>query len=109
MSSYAESSPNAMLEAMAMGKPVVATNVGGVPELVEEGQTGFLVPPRDPKAIADRVLYLCRESARRLHMGQAARLRVESNFTVQEVAARLEDIYVGSLRKRCGSVRTQRR
>jgi glycosyltransferase involved in cell wall biosynthesis len=107
MSSYTESSPNAILEAMTMGKPVVATNVGGVPELVEEGHTGFLVPPRDPKAIADRVLYLCRDSARRLQMGRAARLRVESNFTVQEVTARLEGIYAGSLRERCGSAPIQ--
>ena len=103
MSSYTESFPNAILEAMAMGKPVVATNVGGIPELIEEGQTGFLVPPRDPKAIADRVLSLCRDSARRLQMGRAARARVESNFTVQAVTARLEGIYARSLRERFGS------
>jgi glycosyltransferase involved in cell wall biosynthesis len=103
MSSYSESLPNAILEAMAMGKPVVATNVGGVPELVEEGETGFLVPPRDPKAIADRVLSLCRDSARRLQMGRAARARVESTFAVQNVTARLEGIYVRSLRERFGS------
>jgi glycosyltransferase involved in cell wall biosynthesis len=100
MSSYTESSPNAILEAMAMGKPIVATNVGGIPEVVEEGQTGFLVPPKDPKAIADRVLSLCRDSARRLQMGRAARARVEDNFTVQSVSGRLEAIYVRSLRER---------
>ena len=100
LSSYTESFPNAILEAMAMGKPVVATNVGGIPELVEEGQTGFLVPPRDPKAIADRVLSLCRDSARRLQMGRAARAHVENNFTVQAVTARLEGIYIRSLRER---------
>jgi L-malate glycosyltransferase len=98
--SYTESFPNAILEAMAMGKPVVATNVGGIPELVEEGQTGFLVPPRDPKAIADRVLSLCRDSARRLQMGRAAHAQVESNFTVQAVTTKLEGIYARSLRER---------
>jgi glycosyltransferase involved in cell wall biosynthesis len=103
MSSYTESFPNAILEAMAMGKPVVATNVGGIPELVEEGETGLLVPPRDPKAIADRVLSLCQDSPRRLQMGRAARARVESHFTVQDVTARLEDIYVRSLREHFGS------
>jgi glycosyltransferase involved in cell wall biosynthesis len=72
--------------------------------LVEEGETGFLVPPRDSKAIADRVLYLCGDSARRLQMGRAARMRVESDFTVQEVTARLEGIYAGTLGERCGSV-----
>jgi glycosyltransferase involved in cell wall biosynthesis len=103
LSSYTESFPNAILEAMTMGKPVVATNVGGIPELVEEGQTGLLVPPRDPKAIADCVLSLCRDSARRVQMGRAARVRVESNFTVQAVTAQLEGIYVRSLRERFGS------
>jgi L-malate glycosyltransferase len=104
MSSYTESFPNALLEAMAMGKPVVATNVGGIPELVEEGQTGFLVPPRDPEAIADRVLCLCRDSARRLQMGRAARARVESTFTVERVTAGLEGIYARSLPERFRSL-----
>jgi len=108
MTSYTESFPNAILEAMAMGKPVVATNVGGIPELVEEGQTGFLVSPRDPEAIADRVLSLSRDSARRQQMGRAARARVESNFTVQAVIARLEGIYVRLLRERLGSARIRR-
>ncbi len=100
MTSYTESFPNAILEAMALGKPVVATNVGGIPELVEEGKTGFLVPPKDPKAIADRVSYLCRNSVRRLQMGRAARMRVESDFAVQGITARLENIYAWSLRER---------
>ena len=84
--------------------PVTATNVGGIPELVEEGETGFLVLPRDPMAIADRALSLCRDSARRLRMGQAARACVESNFTVQNVTAKLEAIYDRSLRELFGWV-----
>ena len=103
MTSYTESFPNAILEAMAMGKPVVATNVGGIPEVVAQGQTGFLVAPRDPKAIADRVLSLCQDSTRRHEMGKAARARVENNFTVQAITAKLEDIYVRSLREHFGS------
>jgi glycosyltransferase involved in cell wall biosynthesis len=103
MTSYTESFPNAILEAMAVGKPVVATNVGGIPEVVEEGQTGFLVSPRDPKALADRVISLCRDSARRLQMGRAARARVENNYTVQAVATKLEEIYARSLRERFGT------
>jgi glycosyltransferase involved in cell wall biosynthesis len=103
MSSYSESFPNAILEAMAAGKPVVATNVGGIPEVVEEGQTGFLVPARDPEAMSDRILLLCRDSVLRLQMGRVARARVESNFTVQAVTAKLEGIYVRALRERIGS------
>ena len=102
MTSYTESFPNAILEAMAMGKPVVATNVGGIPEVVEEGQTGFLVSPRDPKAIADVVLSLCRDSALRMQMGRAAHVRVQGNFTVRAVSHRLEGIYIRSLREHCG-------
>jgi len=97
MTSYTESFPNAILEAMAMAKPVVATRVGGVPELVEEGKTGFLVPPRDPEAVANRVLHLCRDDAQRLRMGRAARARVEREFTVQQISAKLQRIYARSL------------
>jgi glycosyltransferase involved in cell wall biosynthesis len=103
MSSSTESFPNAILEAMAVGRPVVATNVGGIPELVEEGQTGFLVPVRDPTAIADRVLCLYRDSDRRQRMGRAARARVESNFTVEDIVARLDGIYSSFLRERFDS------
>jgi len=101
LSSYTESFPNAILEAMAMGKPVVATNVGGVSELVWEGQTGYLVPPKDPEAIAERVLGLCQDPARRLQMGKSARLRVESEFSVSELIKRLERFYTQSLDERC--------
>jgi glycosyltransferase involved in cell wall biosynthesis len=103
MSSASESFPNAILEAMAAGKPVVATDVGGIPELVEDGQTGFLVPPKDTVAIAHFVLELCRNSARRQEMGRAARSQVESNFTVESVVARLEEIYSSFVRKHIGS------
>ncbi len=104
MSSYTESFPNAILEAMAMGVPVIATHVGGIPEIVDEGQTGFLVPPKDPKAITDRILDLCQNSSQRLRMGRAARKRVEDEFTVQEITGKLESIYVKLLRERCGAI-----
>ena len=104
MSSYTESFPNAILEAMAMGVPVIATHVGGIPEIVDEGQTGFLVPPKDPQAISDRILDLCQNSSQRLRMGRAAHKRVEDEFTVQEVTGKLESIYAKLLRERCGAI-----
>jgi L-malate glycosyltransferase len=103
MCSQTESFPNAILEAMAMRKAVVATNVGGIPELVQEGMTGFLVPPSDPEAIANHVLSLCQDAAQREQMGQTARKRVEDNFTVENVVARLESIYSRFLREHSGA------
>lgn len=75
------------IEAMACGKPVVSTNVGGTRETVQEGETGFLVAPRQPEAMAERVLTLLRDKALRARMGQAARQHVFTNFA-QEATAR---------------------
>jgi glycosyltransferase involved in cell wall biosynthesis len=105
MCSSSESFPNAILEAMALGVPVVATAVGGMPELVMEGRTGFLVPPKDAEAVAKRILYLCRHPHRRLQMGLSAHRRVENDFTVQQVVKTLESIYARALL--AGSMRPQ--
>jgi phosphatidylinositol alpha-1,6-mannosyltransferase len=85
-----ENFPNACLEAMATGVPVVAGAVGGVPEMVKDGETGFLVDPKDPRAIADVVLRLLRDPALRASMGTAGRARAERELD-HERAAR--DIY----------------
>lgn len=68
-----EGLPSSILEAMASAKPVVATDVGEVPTLVEDGQTGFLVPARDPVALADRLGLLLRDRSLAARMGAAAR------------------------------------
>ncbi len=91
--SYTESFPNAILEAMAMGRPVVATNVGGTPELVEEGKTGYLVPVGDAEAMADRIFELLRDPSLRRGMGQAGSDRVKREFTAERVKQKLEDLY----------------
>lgn len=91
--SRSESFPNVILEAMALGLPVVATNVGGVPELVENGASGCLVPPGDPAAIAQRLLELFRNSEMRRGMGEAGRLRVEREFTPLHMRQKLEHLY----------------
>jgi glycosyltransferase involved in cell wall biosynthesis len=79
--SWAEGLPVAVLEAMACGLPVVATHVGGTPDLVQDGTSGLLVSPRDPSALAGALETLAKDRSRRLSYGRAARLRVESAFS----------------------------
>ena len=84
LSSYTvECFPIALLEAMAAGRPAVCTAVGGVPEMIEEPTTGYLVPPRDPDALADRLVHILSDSELAHQMGQAARARVETLFSLR--------------------------
>lgn len=91
--SLTESFPNALLEAMSMSLPVVATTVGGVPELVEPGRTGYLVPPRRSELLADRIAFLLERPDLRAAMGRAARTRVEAQFDIRQAVKRFEDLY----------------
>jgi glycosyltransferase involved in cell wall biosynthesis len=83
----------AVLEAMAMRKPVVATTAGGLPELVQNGETGILVPPGDSDALARAVSSLLPDSARCRQLGEAGRARVAAHFTVEAMMDRLTSGY----------------
>src|SRR5262249_15934590 len=89
LTSPTESFPNAVLEAMAAGCPVVATSVGGVPEIVGEGDAGFLVPPGDVTAVSDRVLRLLNDPALRRAMGERGAQRAQDEFSVETVSREL--------------------
>jgi glycosyltransferase involved in cell wall biosynthesis len=91
--SQQEGFSNAILEAMAAGKAVVATNVGGNPEAVLDGITGLLVPPGDSAALAAAVVQLLEDSVLREAFGTAGRDRVVENFTVRRMVERYETIY----------------
>jgi len=91
--SLREGTPNALLEAMALAKPVVVSRVGGVPEIVQDGETGFLVPPQDPDSVAQAVLALMRDSNRAAAMGQRARQVIEQDFSVQRLARKIVAVY----------------
>jgi glycosyltransferase involved in cell wall biosynthesis len=88
-----EGMSNGLLEAMAAGRPIVATAVGGNPELITDGETGLLVPPQDPEALAAAMLRLIRDPALARRLGQAARRRVETDFTLEAMVRRLETLY----------------
>lgn len=92
LSSRTEGSPNALLEAMAAGLPCVATNVGGVPELIEHGRTGLLVPPDDPDTLARALAGLLSVPERAVAMGDAARAAT-ADFSFDRMARRFEAIY----------------
>ncbi len=92
-SSLFEGMSNTILEAMAMGIPVVATRVGGNPELVTDGVTGYLVPPGDPGALARRVEALLRDPALRAAMGEAARGQVERRHRMESMVRANEELY----------------
>ena len=80
------------LEAMAMGKPVVAFAHGALPEIIEDGQTGLLAPPEDESALAGAVITLLHNPARRATLGQAGRKRVAEHFTAHRVAKMMDTI-----------------
>ena len=93
LTSLVEGLPIALLEAMALGLPSVATAVGGVPEVIENGVDGFLVPRKDVDAIADRILKLVDDSNLRRSFSLAAKKKVASRFTIGRVIEATEAIY----------------
>jgi glycosyltransferase involved in cell wall biosynthesis len=80
------------IESMAMARPVVSMNNGGPAETLVDGETGFLVPPEDPDALADRVLVLLRDPALRARMGQTGRARVLEHFTAAGYAVQFSQL-----------------
>jgi len=88
------------LEAMAMRKPVISTNVGGIPEVVLDGVTGILVTPGNSKALAHAIIKVLNDSRLGKSMGNAGRRRVEEHFTLRTHVQRIEEIYWEVLRTR---------
>ncbi|MGH2395796.1 MAG: glycosyltransferase family 4 protein [bacterium] len=93
LSSMNEGTPVAIIEAMAAGRPVVASCVGGVPDVIEDGVTGLLVPSKDPAALASAVVWLVTHAEARRRMGKAAREAVLPRFAAERLAADVEAFY----------------
>jgi colanic acid/amylovoran biosynthesis glycosyltransferase len=85
--------PVALMEAMALGLPVVSTFVSGIPELVEAGVSGLLVPPGDAVALSEALERLARDRVLASSCGQAARIRIEQSFDLRKSAARMVDLF----------------
>ena len=98
--SRSEAFPNAVLEAMASGMPIVASRVGGIPELVEDGHTGFLVASGDAQALADRVCRLMANPPFAARLGETARARVQARYSFDRMVSAFEGIYLAELTRR---------
>ena len=98
--SYDEGLPVAILEAMAEGLPVVATNVGGIPELVEHAHTGYLVDPGNVDALLVGLRRLARNSDLRCQLGDAGSRRIRANFSVEKMVREIALIYDSMTRKK---------
>ena len=95
-----EGLPRVILEGMAFAKPVIATKVAGVPEQVVHMETGIMVPPGDPEALAEAMLFLSRDRERRISMGRKGYERYREKFSPEVTASQVEKVYQGLLNVR---------
>jgi glycosyltransferase involved in cell wall biosynthesis len=93
LATFTEGISNSIIEYMVLGKPVVATEGGGTPELVEEGRTGFLVRERDPEELAERIVRLLDDAPLRQRMGEAGRTKVQAEFVLERTVQKYADLY----------------
>ena len=94
LSSHSEGLSIAVLEAMATGLPVVATAVGGNPEVVADGETGFLVPERSPQIMAEKIVWLLEHADQAREMGRAGRRRVAERFDIRGTVREYQRLYL---------------
>jgi glycosyltransferase involved in cell wall biosynthesis len=92
VSSDNEGTPVSVIEAMASGRPVVGTRVGGLPDLIVDGKNGYLVAPKDPDGLADAIVRLC-DPETALRMGRVGREAVRQRFAIERLTAGIENLY----------------
>jgi len=99
LTSLSEGVPRSILEAMALGKPVIATNVGGVSSLVENDKTGFLIPPKNVSAIANAIISLAADKELRINFGKNGKTIAEREYSIIDNIKQLEHCYESFLTK----------
>lgn len=98
--SRSEAFPNAVLEAMAAGRPVVASSVGGIRELIDHEHTGLLVPPDDSRALAERIGRLMADAPFAARLGASARARARARYSFERMVESFEQMYLAQLARR---------
>jgi len=91
--------PNVLAEAMAMGLPVVSTPISGIPELIDDGQHGLLVPPRDPQALAEALRRVLSDRALHERLARAGRARICERFDSRHTTLALRDLFVAQMER----------
>ena len=99
LASLHEGLPNAVMEAMAAGVPVVATAVGGTKELIKSGETGYLVPPADPLALAERITFALENEGERMRIAASGRHFIDSEFGMRRMVESVEKLYNELMKK----------
>jgi glycosyltransferase involved in cell wall biosynthesis len=100
LASLHEGLPNTVLEAMAAGVPVVATAVGGVTEIIEDGKTGYLVRPANPDAMAERLKYMLEHGRLRQEIALRGQRSVRDRFGIEYMVKSVQDLYEAMLNEK---------
>lgn len=100
LASVRDASPNAVLEAMACGLPVVASRVGGIPELVRDGDTGIILEPANPVALANALIGLLENKSKQRLMGQRGRARAQTHYAMEDMVRETERVLMGEVDRR---------
>jgi glycosyltransferase involved in cell wall biosynthesis len=95
---FSEGLGRVIIEAMAVGRPVIASDVGGVPDLVVDGQTGFLVPPGDPSRLADRLRWIFMHPAEAKRMGALGHHRIRTLFSTTKYVSGYREVFETAVR-----------
>ena len=97
--SLIEGHPITLIEAMACGKPVIATNIGPFPEIIKDGETGILIPVHSPIHLANAIIDLAKDGKKRLNMGEKARKEVENRFDIKKIASDYLKVYEAVIKR----------